>query len=440
MSSKITYNDFVDALSRQTGQTKNKSDQFIKELITLVSDELIETGRSGITNLGSFKVVEMSEREGVNPQTGETMIIPAGKRLSFSAFKALKERLNQDMGDQEIIVPDNSEASAVVAKADTEADEPAPDDISDREQSTDTEQPEPVTETKYEEVSAEESEKPEHKESGSPKEDTPIAISTSSDPQDIFEKQLLESSKDLPKAAKAKVSEEKKSSKDLKRPKKRQNRERSNAYLYAAVVFVICFVGFGIWYFSNSGQTANQPGIEPRTFVIDSTSELRDQPGPVSDEQPAEQPEEQIADATQPEEEISEENPANDVTDDIMDETINNESDNFIPATFIVERNDWLYVIAREVYGSSRFWPLIFEANPAYMSDPDLVYESTELQIPALDGQKGAPSLKDYESLAEASLLVADRYDDYNQPEKAQEYREYAGYYQMIANGERPAF
>jgi DNA-binding protein HU-beta len=44
-----------------------------------------------IANFGSFKVKERAERKGRNPKTGEEIIIPAKKVVSFSPGKNLKE-------------------------------------------------------------------------------------------------------------------------------------------------------------------------------------------------------------------------------------------------------------------------------------------------------------------------------------------------------------
>ena len=43
---------------------------------------------------GKFKVSERAAREGRNPATGATIQIAASKGLSFSAAKAVKDRLN----------------------------------------------------------------------------------------------------------------------------------------------------------------------------------------------------------------------------------------------------------------------------------------------------------------------------------------------------------
>ena len=43
---------------------------------------------------GTFEVSERPEREGRNPQTGETMKIAASKAPKFKAGKALKDIIN----------------------------------------------------------------------------------------------------------------------------------------------------------------------------------------------------------------------------------------------------------------------------------------------------------------------------------------------------------
>lgn len=94
MSEKVTYGEIIEALSRKTGFSKNKSEAFTKALIAQVKEELEETGKATITNFGSFKVKEVAEREGQNPQTGEPITIPAHKRVTFSPYKALRETVN----------------------------------------------------------------------------------------------------------------------------------------------------------------------------------------------------------------------------------------------------------------------------------------------------------------------------------------------------------
>lgn len=113
MSDKVTYGDIVDALSQKTGFSKNKSEAFTKALIAKVKQELQENGKASITNFGSFKVKEVAERQGQNPQTGEPITIPAHKRVTFTPYKALRETVNAKYAhlESELIEGEEEESS-----------------------------------------------------------------------------------------------------------------------------------------------------------------------------------------------------------------------------------------------------------------------------------------------------------------------------------------
>lgn len=95
MSNKVTFGEIIEAFSRKTGFSKQKSEAFIKALIGEIKEELQDNGKASITNFGSFQVKEVAEREGQNPQTGEPITIPAHKRVSFTPYKALREQVNE---------------------------------------------------------------------------------------------------------------------------------------------------------------------------------------------------------------------------------------------------------------------------------------------------------------------------------------------------------
>lgn len=47
-----------------------------------------------LAGFGRFKVTDRAERQGRNPATGETMTIPASKKLAFTAAKNIRDALN----------------------------------------------------------------------------------------------------------------------------------------------------------------------------------------------------------------------------------------------------------------------------------------------------------------------------------------------------------
>jgi len=48
-------------------------------------------GKIRVSDLGTFRVIEVKARKGVNPRTGRSMTIPAMRLPRFSAAKALKQ-------------------------------------------------------------------------------------------------------------------------------------------------------------------------------------------------------------------------------------------------------------------------------------------------------------------------------------------------------------
>jgi len=116
MSKKITFSQLVDELSEQTNSTQNLSHDFITKLTDLVINNAVESGKASITNLGNFSVVNVSARNGVNPQTGEAIVIPAHQRLSFSPYKALGNSVNAPFASLEATIIEEPKVKPTVSK------------------------------------------------------------------------------------------------------------------------------------------------------------------------------------------------------------------------------------------------------------------------------------------------------------------------------------
>ncbi|MFV1884802.1 MAG: HU family DNA-binding protein [Balneola sp.] len=94
MSDKVTFSQLVEELAAQTDSSQTLSHDFVSSLTDMVVSTAIESGKASITNFGSFTVVDVAARNGVNPQTGESIVIPAHQRLSFCPYKALENTVN----------------------------------------------------------------------------------------------------------------------------------------------------------------------------------------------------------------------------------------------------------------------------------------------------------------------------------------------------------
>lgn len=73
----IKRNDLIEQLSREYGYTKKAASSIVDDFVTVVLDNLSEGNTVSIRNFGCFDILERKARSCPNPQTGETIEIPA---------------------------------------------------------------------------------------------------------------------------------------------------------------------------------------------------------------------------------------------------------------------------------------------------------------------------------------------------------------------------
>ncbi len=86
--------ELIDAIAAKSALTKKDAEKALKAFEETVVEELKKGEKVQMVGFGTFEVSERGEREGRNPQTGETMTIAASKNAKFKAGKALKDQLN----------------------------------------------------------------------------------------------------------------------------------------------------------------------------------------------------------------------------------------------------------------------------------------------------------------------------------------------------------
>ena len=86
--------NIIEVVANETGLSKKDVDAVVSATFAAIASALKDGDKVAIAGFGSFEVKESAEREGRNPKTGETITIPAAKKPSFSASKALKDEVN----------------------------------------------------------------------------------------------------------------------------------------------------------------------------------------------------------------------------------------------------------------------------------------------------------------------------------------------------------
>ncbi|MBQ5446942.1 MAG: HU family DNA-binding protein [Lachnospiraceae bacterium] len=87
--------ELVAAIAEKSELNKAQAEKALKAFTEVVTEELKAGNKIQLVGFGTFEVSERAEREGRNPQTGETMKIAASKAPKFKAGKALKDEINK---------------------------------------------------------------------------------------------------------------------------------------------------------------------------------------------------------------------------------------------------------------------------------------------------------------------------------------------------------
>lgn len=95
MNERLNISDLAGLLAAYTGKDKKETELFLKELLLVISDALLEERIVKVKGLGTFKVVQVEERESVHVNTGERFVIPAHSKFTFTPDKELRELVNK---------------------------------------------------------------------------------------------------------------------------------------------------------------------------------------------------------------------------------------------------------------------------------------------------------------------------------------------------------
>ncbi|MBM3288027.1 MAG: HU family DNA-binding protein [Candidatus Eisenbacteria bacterium] len=87
----MTKSQLVETLAKEAGLEKKQTKMFLEGLTQVVEKTLKKGGDIPLTGLGKFKVQNRKARMGRNPQTGESIKIPAKKVVKFTVAKNLKD-------------------------------------------------------------------------------------------------------------------------------------------------------------------------------------------------------------------------------------------------------------------------------------------------------------------------------------------------------------
>tara|TARA_Y100001970_G_C13696240_1_gene584903 strand:+ start:310 stop:588 length:279 start_codon:yes stop_codon:yes gene_type:complete len=88
--------DIIEALAKESDITKTLASNVVNSLFTMIGDSLLSGEKVVVSDFGTFTVSLRKEFEGINPRTGERIVIPSRRVPVFRAGKQLKTSLNKE--------------------------------------------------------------------------------------------------------------------------------------------------------------------------------------------------------------------------------------------------------------------------------------------------------------------------------------------------------
>jgi DNA-binding protein HU-beta len=81
----------IDRVAEELGGSRAMAERAVKAVLGSISSGVKQDGSVAITGFGTFSRKERRSRRGCNPQTGESMEIPASTTVGFKPANLLKK-------------------------------------------------------------------------------------------------------------------------------------------------------------------------------------------------------------------------------------------------------------------------------------------------------------------------------------------------------------
>jgi len=113
MDNKINLSQLADLLAQAGGMSKAASEQFVKNFFDIISQNVLTEGIVKVKGLGTFKLIQMEDRESVNVNSGERFTIEGHQKISFIPDADLKERINKPFAAFETVEITEEQAASL---------------------------------------------------------------------------------------------------------------------------------------------------------------------------------------------------------------------------------------------------------------------------------------------------------------------------------------
>lgn len=101
---KISLIELAAVLSKRYGVNKKDATGFVTQMFDIIQQSLEQDKLVKIKGLGTFKIIDVDDRESVNVNTGERVLIEGHPKITFTPDALMKELVNKPFSQFETVV------------------------------------------------------------------------------------------------------------------------------------------------------------------------------------------------------------------------------------------------------------------------------------------------------------------------------------------------
>jgi len=94
----MTKNSMVEQIAKRMNLPQTDVKRIVQMAMDNITEVLATEGRLEFRNFGVFEVKTRKPRKARNPKTGESVMVPSRKAVTFSAGKFMADRVNGLVG------------------------------------------------------------------------------------------------------------------------------------------------------------------------------------------------------------------------------------------------------------------------------------------------------------------------------------------------------
>ena len=101
---KISIQELASVLAENSSLNKKESSSFVSAMFDIIQEALERDRNVKIKGLGTFKIIDVEDRESVNVNTGERVLIEGHGKITFTPDQVMKELVNKPFSQFETVV------------------------------------------------------------------------------------------------------------------------------------------------------------------------------------------------------------------------------------------------------------------------------------------------------------------------------------------------